>query len=133
MFNKILSLMKEGWMRKTAVIIVIALFVVLLSVGVYAEEVKTRVDPEKFKKLTPEQKKEFAERAKEARDTALGYVRDNDEVAKEAEKAKNTCQEVYRTAIQIEVGVATGGVAGATAVGAAKVADIIVDKVINEK
>ena len=123
--------MNVGSMRKLAVIFMIAIFMVVCSVGIYAEEVKTKVDKEKFDKLTPEQKKEFVERAKEARDTALVSVRDHDAVAKAAEKARETCKEVVRTAVQIEVGIATGGVAGGTAVGAAKVADKILDKVLN--
>ena len=126
MFKKILSLMKEGWMRKTAVIFMIALFVVFCSVGVYAEEVKTRVDPDKFNKLTPEQKKSLP-KGQKSRDTARGYVRDNDEVAKEAEKAKETCKEIVSTAVQVEVGAATGGMGGAIGAGAEK----ILEKVLN--
>lgn len=132
MFNKISSLMKQGSMRKTAVILMIAIFMVVCSVGVYAQQI-TKVDPEKFKNLSEEQKKEFVERAKEARDTALGSVRDHDEVAKEAEKAKETCKEVVKAAVKIEIGAATGGTAGAISAGASKVADKLLDKVYNEK
>jgi len=86
MKNTVLSLKKESSMRKMLILCVIAIFLVFCSVSVFAEEVKTKVDKEKFDKLTPEQKKEFVERAKEARDTALDSAKTYDEVAKEAEK-----------------------------------------------
>jgi hypothetical protein len=44
------------------------------------------VDPNKFKNLTESQKKEFIEKAKEARDTAQESAKTHDEVAKTAEK-----------------------------------------------
>jgi hypothetical protein len=52
------------------------------------------VDPEKFKKLTPEQKEKFIEMAKKARDTAMGSAKTHDAVAKNAEKVKATLLKV---------------------------------------
>jgi len=103
MFNKILSLMKQGSMRKTAVILLIALFVVFCSVGVYAQQTKTTVDKDKFDKLTPEQKEKFVEMAKEAQKTAQESVKDYEAVAKEAEKSKKVCEIIAKTAVEAEI------------------------------
>jgi TRAP-type C4-dicarboxylate transport system substrate-binding protein len=109
MFNKILSLMKEGSMRKTAVILLIALFVVFCSVGAYAQQI-TKVDKEKFDKLTPEQKKVFVERAKEARDTALESVKDYNKVIEKSEDLKES---LARGAVAVTKGAIKEGAVGA--------------------
>ncbi|MCX6580224.1 MAG: hypothetical protein NT166_08570 [Candidatus Aminicenantes bacterium] len=102
MFNKMLGLTKEGSMRKTAVILLIALFVVFCSVGVYAQQI-TKVDKEKFDKLTPEQKEKFVEMAKEAQKTAQESVKDYEAVAKEAERSKKACEIIAKTAVEAEI------------------------------
>lgn len=66
----------------------IAIFMVVCSVGVYAEEVITKVDKEKFEKLTLEQKKELVEMAKEAKSTYLETVKDYNKVGIDAECAR---------------------------------------------
>jgi hypothetical protein len=86
MSNKVLSLKKESSMRKMSILCVIAIFLVFCSISVFAEEQKTKVDPDKFKNLTESQKKEVVEKSKEARDTALESKKIHDEVAETAEK-----------------------------------------------
>jgi capsular polysaccharide biosynthesis protein len=101
MKNTVLSLKKEGSMRKMLILCVIAIFFVFCSIGVYAEEVKTKVDPEKFKKLTPEQKEKFKKDMEKARDTALESAKTHNEVAKTAEiieKVKEVLQKAGEAA-----------------------------------
>lgn len=71
MKNTVLSLKKESSLRKMSILCVIAIFLVFGSVSVYAQQVKTTPDKEKFDKLTPEQKEKFKEGMEKARDTAL--------------------------------------------------------------
>jgi hypothetical protein len=67
MSNKSSCSMKKHSMKFA----VIAVFFIFCSICLYTQEEKTKVDKDKFDKLTLEQKKEFVERAKETRDTAL--------------------------------------------------------------
>lgn len=110
MSNKILSLMKESSMRKMSILCVIAIFLVFCSISVFAEEQKTKVDPEKWAKLTPEQKETFKKNAEKARDTNLAAAKAHEEVI---EKAKEAAGTVARGAVAVTKGAMTGGPKGA--------------------
>lgn len=69
------------------------LFVVIIFVfttSAYVDEAKTKVDPEKWKKLTPEQKAKFIKQVREAQKT----FEDFNEIIKEVNKAKKGCEYV---------------------------------------
>jgi len=92
MINTVLTLKKKSSMRKMSILVVIAVFLVFCSVSVFAEDVKTKVDKEKFDKLTPEQKEKFKEDMEKARDTYLESAKTYDEVAKAAEKVEKVLE-----------------------------------------
>jgi TRAP-type C4-dicarboxylate transport system substrate-binding protein len=94
MSNKVLSLKKESSMRKMLILCVIAIFFVFCSVNIFADEVKTKADKEKFDKLTPEQKEKFKECMEKARDTNIKAAMTHDEAAKNAEKVGAILKEV---------------------------------------
>lgn len=131
MSNTVLSLKKEGSTRKMLILCVIAIFLVFCSVNVYAQQVKTKVDPEKWKKLTPEQKEKFKEMAKKARDTGLEAAKANEEVV---EKAKDAAGTVARYTTAVTIGAVTGGpVRALEAAVATGIAEYTLDKVKKEK
>jgi TRAP-type C4-dicarboxylate transport system substrate-binding protein len=62
----------------------------------------TKVDPEKFEKLTPEQKERFVEVGKDAQRAAEASTEEYNEVEKEATEAKEVAEAIRDTAIDFE-------------------------------
>jgi TRAP-type C4-dicarboxylate transport system substrate-binding protein len=83
----------------------IALSLVFLAITspVWAQEAQvTKVDPEKFQKLTPEQQQKFTEGMRSAQRAAEASTADYNQVEKEATEAKEVAETIRDTAIDIE-------------------------------
>ncbi len=100
MSNKVLSLKKESSMRKMSILPVIAIFFVF-CLSIHAQETKKKVDPDKFKKLTSEQKKTYKKNVEKARDTYQSSVRSYNEAVKRGEEGKKFCEKVRDTSKKI--------------------------------
>jgi len=89
-------------MKAFSIILVIAAFLAF-GLPVLAQQGQvTKVSPEKFNNLTPEQKEKFKESARDAQRAAKASMDEYNEVEKEATDAKNTAEAVRDTAIEIE-------------------------------
>ena len=73
-----------------------------MSLPVWAEDAQvTKVDPEKFEKLTPEQKERFVEAGKDAQRAAEASVEEYNEVEEEATEAKEVAETIRDTSVDI--------------------------------
>ncbi|MBU4317508.1 MAG: hypothetical protein KKF30_09555 [Proteobacteria bacterium] len=87
---------------KKYLLIALSLAFFTLAVPVLAQDAQvTKVDPEKFQKLTPEQQQKFTEGMKSAQRAAESSTETYNEVEKEATEAKNVAEAVRDTAIEI--------------------------------
>ena len=87
---------------KKFILVTFSFVFLALTLPAWGEDAQvTKVDPEKFQKLTPEQKERFVEAGKEAQRAAEASVDEYNEVEKEATEAKNVAEAVRDTAIEI--------------------------------
>lgn len=87
-------------MKKITFTLVIAAFFAF-SLPVYAATV-TKVDPEKYQKLTPEQKARFKEAGESAQSAAEASKQEYNEVEKGATQGKKISEKVLNGAVTTE-------------------------------
>lgn len=102
----------KSFMKKVTVLLFVVTFFVFTA-SAFAENVKTKVDPEKWKKLTPEQKEKFKEMMREAQRTGQERDEDYNKVIKELTKWKNNAEDTYTIGKETLKGTASGMTTGA--------------------
>jgi hypothetical protein len=87
-------------MKKVTITLVIAAFFAF-SLPVYAGSV-TKVDPEKYQNLTPEQKERFKEAGRSAQRAAEASRKEYNDVEKGATQGKEVSEKVRNGAVNVE-------------------------------
>mgnify|MGYP001451766034 CR=1 FL=1 len=88
-------------MRKLFWVLLVVCSLIFIAPAWSQDAQVTKVDPEKFQKLTPEQKEKFTEGMRSAQRAAEASAEEYNEVEKEATEAKETAETIRDTSVDI--------------------------------